>query len=142
MDDAPVGAEIVVAQLREAIEAEPLDDQRVEVAGEEIGQVESAELLLGEGGEDLLAGVEGVAMRARDALDAFLGEDAVERPARAAIAVEAENLVVGGAIGADLLPHRLGDSLGTVVETRRQADEIDRSRASGPELPARARRTR
>ena len=94
MDDAAIGAEIVVAQLREAVEAEPLDHQRVEMPGEEIGQVERARLLLGQRRERLLAGKEGVAMRALDAPHAFLGEDAVEFAAGAAVAVEAEDLVV------------------------------------------------
>ena len=118
MDDAAVVAEIVVAQLREAVEAEPLDDQRVEMPGEEVGQIERAGLLLGQRRESLLAGEEGVAMRALDAPDAFFGEDAVERAARAAVAVEAEDLVVGGAVGADLRPHRFGDALGTIVQAR------------------------
>ena len=48
MDDAAVGAEIVVAQLREAVEAEPLDDERVEMADEEVGEIEGSGLLLGE----------------------------------------------------------------------------------------------
>ena len=125
MDDAAVAAEIVVAQLGEAVEAEPLDDERVEMAGEKISQVEGAQFLLGERREDLLPGVEGVAMRACDAFHPFLGEDAVEFAAGAAVAVEAQDFVVGGAIGADLRPHRLGDPLGVIVEARGQAGQID-----------------
>ena len=94
MDDAAVAAEIVVAQLGKAVEAEPLEDERVEMAGEEVGQIEGAELLLGERREDLLAGVEGIAMRAGDASHPFFGEDAVELAAGAAVAVEAQDFVV------------------------------------------------
>ena len=47
-DDAAIVAEIVVAQLGKAIEAEPPDDQRVEMAGEKIREEERARLLLGE----------------------------------------------------------------------------------------------
>ncbi len=64
-------------------------------------------------------------MRARDPLDALLGEHAVECAAGAAIAIEAQDLVIGGAIGADFCPHGLGNPLGTVVQARRQAGEVD-----------------
>ena len=46
MHDAPIGAEIVVAQLREAVEAEAPDHQRVEMPGEEVGEVEGSGLLV------------------------------------------------------------------------------------------------
>ena len=92
------------------------DDQRVEMAREKIGEVERARLLFHEAREGLLAGVERVAMRALDALHAFFGEHAIEFAAGSAIAVKAEDLVVGAAIGADLRPHRLRDSLGAVVQ--------------------------
>ena len=116
MDDTAISAEIVVAQLRESVEAEPLDHQRVELPGEEIGEVERARLLLGERGKRLFASKEGVAVRPLDAPDALFGEDAVEFAAGAAVAVEAEDLVVGVTVGADFLPHRLGNALGTVVQ--------------------------
>ena len=123
---ATISAEIVVAQLGKAVEAEPLDDERVEMPGEEVGQIERSGLLFGERVECLPAGVKGVAMGAVDPPYAFFREHPVERAARAAIAVEAEDLVVGRAVGADLRPHRLGNALGAVVQARRQAGEIDR----------------
>ena len=125
MDDAAVVGEIIVAQLREAVEAEPRDDERVEMADEEIGEVERARLLLGERRERLLAGVKGVAMRALDTRHALFREHAVELAAGAAVAVEAEDLVVGRAIGADLGPHRIGNALGMVVQIRWQAGDVD-----------------
>src|ERR1700728_1484024 len=58
MDDAPVVAEVIVAQLRKAVEAEPADDERVEMADEKIGEVERAGLFLAEARERLVAGIE------------------------------------------------------------------------------------
>ena len=75
--------------------------------------------------EGFLAGVEGVAMGALDAPHALFLEHAVELAAGPAIAVEAEDLVVGRAIGADLRPHRLGDAAGMIVQLRRQAGDVD-----------------
>ena len=129
MDDPPVGAEIAVAQVREAVEAEALDDQRIEMPGEEVGEIEGAGLLLGERGEHVLAGEEGVAMGAGDAGHALLVEHAIEFAAGPAVAVEAQDLVVGGAIRADRRAHRLWDSLGPVVQARRQAGDVDRIEA-------------
>ena len=60
--------------------------------------------------ERLLAGIERVAMRAVDAPHAFFRKHAIELAAGAAIAIEAEDLVIGRAVGADLGPHRLGDA--------------------------------
>ena len=95
------------------------------MAGEKIGEVERARLLLGQRGESFLAGVERVAMRAFDAPYALFLEHAIELAARAAIAVEAEDLVVGRAVGADLRPHRVRDAPGMVVQLRRQASDVD-----------------
>ena len=67
MDHSAVIAEVIVAQLRKPVEAEAANDERVEMAGEKIGEVERARLFLGEGREGLLSGIERVAMRALDA---------------------------------------------------------------------------
>ena len=125
MDDPAVIAEVIVAQLRKPVEAEAANDERVEMAGEEIGEVERARLFLGERRESLFPGIERVAMRAFDAAHPLFREHAIELAAGSAIAIEAEDLVVGFAIGADLRPHRLRDSLGMVVQLRRQAGDID-----------------
>ena len=125
MHDAAVIAEVIVAQLGKAVEAEAANDERVEMADEKIGEVERARLVFGERRERLLAGIEGVAMRAFDAAHPLFREHAIELAAGAAIAIEAEDLVVGCAIGADLRPHRLRDSLGMVVQLRRQAGDVD-----------------
>ena len=54
VDQAPVVAEILSGQLRMAVEAEAADHQPVEVAQQEIGEVERAGLLVGEGRERAL----------------------------------------------------------------------------------------
>ena len=95
------------------------------MAGEKIGEVERARLLFRHRRESLFSGIERVAMRALDALYAFFLKHAIELAAGAAIAVEAEDLVVRRAIGADLGPHRLRDLLRVVVQLRRQAGDID-----------------
>ena len=118
-------AEVIVAQLRKAVEAEASNDERVEMAGKKIGQKERARLFFHEAREGLFASVERVAMRALDAPYAFFLEHAIEFAPGSTIAVEAEDLVVGFAIGADLGPHGLGDLLRMVVQLRRQADDID-----------------
>src|SRR3984885_7746146 len=125
MDDAPVGAEIIVAQLREAVEAEPADDERVEMADEKIGEVERAGLFLAEAREGLVASIERVAMGAVDAPHALFLEHAIKLAAGPAIAVEAEDLVIRRAIGADLRPHLIGNAPGMIVQLRRQAGDID-----------------
>ena len=67
-----------------AVEPEARDDQRVEVAGQEVGQVERGRLLVGQPRERLAAGVELVAVGAGQALDALLarGPGRAGRPSR------------------------------------------------------------
>ena len=72
-----------------------------------------------------LAGVERVAVRAFDAAHALFLEHAIEFAAGAAIAVEAEDLVVGRTVGADLRPHRFRNALGMVVQLRGQTGKVD-----------------
>ena len=48
MHHATVIAEVIVAQLRKAVEAEAPNDERVEMADKKIGEVERAGLLFGE----------------------------------------------------------------------------------------------
>ena len=125
IDQSAIVAEIIVAQLRKTIEAEALDDQPLEMAGEEIGEEERAGLRLHHRVEIRLSGIEGVAMRAGDARHAFLRQHAVELAARAAIAVEAEDFVVAGAVRADLAAHRLGDAFRPVVQLGGQAGHVE-----------------
>src|SRR5262245_35438871 len=103
-DDALVVAEVLVAQLRVAVEAEPADDHAVEGADEEVGQEVRARLVLG--------AVDLVAVRALE--PAVAGE-------------------VGSAIGVgdddDVVPGGLGDGgtdlLRAVVQRGRDGSHLD-----------------
>src|SRR3546814_20212469 len=79
VDQLLVVAEVERQQVGMAVKAEPLDDQPLEVAHQVVGQVEGADLRLGQRVEGLGAGEEAVAVRAVDALDAFLGQHLVEQ---------------------------------------------------------------
>jgi hypothetical protein len=58
-------------------------------------------------------------------LTLLLRQHTIELAAGSTIAIEAEDLVVGCAIGADLRPHRIRDSLGIVMQLPGQAGDID-----------------
>ena len=62
------------------IETEAADHQPVEVAEQEIGDVERAGLFVGERREGFAAGEEFVAVRAGNALDLFLASTASSSP--------------------------------------------------------------
>src|SRR5579872_3339150 len=125
IDEAAIMAEIIVPQLRKAIEAKALDHQPIEMTDEEVGQEERAELLRGDGGEILRAGEEFIAMRAGNSLDSLLRQHAIELAAGAAIAIETEDVVVLCAILGDLAAHLVGDALRTIVQFGRQAGHLD-----------------
>ena len=82
------------AQLRVAVDAEAADDEPLEVAGEEVGQVERAGLVVGQRANVGAAGEELVAVGAGQALDALVGEDRVEQAAGAAVGVGDEDPLV------------------------------------------------
>ena len=87
-----VVAEVHRQQRRVAVEPETLPDQRVEVLGQEVGEVERARLGVVEGGEPFAPGEELVAVGTGESLDArVLGEERVERPAGAAVGVGDEH---------------------------------------------------
>src|SRR4029079_9638681 len=96
VDESLVVAEVLVAQLRMAVEPETLDHESVEVARQEVGQEERRGLVLDEARELRTRGVELVAMRAREALDALLGDHGIEQSARPAVRVRDEDPVVAG----------------------------------------------
>ena len=78
-----------------AVEAEPLPNERVEVLGQEVGEVEGARLGLLQRGEAVAAGEELVAVGAREPPDGrLLGEETVERPAGATVGVGDEHVAV------------------------------------------------
>ena len=102
------------------VQAQPLDHQRVELPGQEVGEVERARLGVGQRVEHRLAGIEGVAVRPADPLHALLGQHPVELAARAAIGIEHQDPGELGPMLADLRPHRLRDLLRPVVEQARK----------------------
>ena len=98
------------------VDPQPLDNQRVELPGQEVGQVERAGLGIGQGVEHALAGIERIAVRPGDPLDAFLGQHGIEPAAGTAVAVENQDASIVRAMLLDLGPHGLGDPLRPVVQ--------------------------
>ena len=109
------------------VEAEPAPDQAVKMAGEIVGQVEGRRIGVVQGREVVDAGKEGVAMIARDPLDALGGEHPVEFAAGPAIAIGDQDaaIAVAGARTQDAAADGVGDLFGTVVQFGRNADDID-----------------
>ena len=96
VEAARVMAEIVVAQLGMAVEAEALDDEPVEMPDHVVGQVERAGFRFRQvASKACLAGIEGVAMRPVDPLRALFFQDPVEQPAGAAVGVGHQDPAVG-----------------------------------------------
>ena len=125
VDEPGVVAEVDRQQLGMGVQTQPLDDESIEVAGQEIGQEEGPELLVGDGSERLRARVELVAVGARQALDPFVGQHRVEQAARPAVGVGDEDVPVSGPGRADPVPDEPRDPAGSVVERRRQAGQVD-----------------
>lgn len=104
------------------VEHQPLPDQRVELPGEKVGQVERARLGLVQRPEQVLPGIEGVAMRSVDPGDARLVEHRVERTASPAIGVERVDPREAARPGiGDPRADRVGDPLRPVVQSGGQA---------------------
>ena len=122
----------VSEQLGWLVQPKAAPHDPVEVAGQEVGQVERADLLLLERCERRRAGVELVAMGAGDALDTLevVLQHPVEQAARAAVGVRDEDPVVVAAAGAQPRGHRLGDALGPVVQVGGQAGQVDARQAA------------
>ena len=65
-------------------------------------------------------------MGAGQSLDAFLGQDTVEQPARAAVGIGDEDMLEAFRPAApDPIADGAGDPAGPVVEIRRQAGDLD-----------------
>src|SRR6478736_29683 len=120
VDEPAVVPEVVGQQLRVAVEAEPGPDDRVELACQEVGQVERPDFLLLEGPVGCRTGIELVAVGALDPVDALAFEIGVEGSRRPAIGVGDEDADVTTLACADLLDlgrHGVGDQLRAHVET-------------------------
>src|SRR3954468_2780818 len=103
VDDAPVVLEVHRQQLRVTVEAEARPDDRVELAGEEVGQVEGPDLLLLDRLVRGRACVELEAMRAIDPRDPLALQIGIERSARPAIGIRDEDPDVGSVPLSDLV---------------------------------------
>jgi len=136
IDEPSVVAEVLVAQLGMAVQAEPADDQPVEVAREEVGQEERRGFLLGQSREVGATRIELVAVGAREALHALLLDHRVEHAAGATVGVGDEHTVVAGPTAPDPVAHRRGDASWPVVQGGRQARDVDvgQVRGEGHEL--------
>src|SRR5690606_19622286 len=91
IDEPPVVAEDLVAQLGIAVEPHAAHDQPVEMPDEIIREEEGAELLVQQPVEFLLPGKEGVAVRTFDPFHPCLGTDPVYAAAGATIGIEDED---------------------------------------------------
>ena len=124
-----VVAEVVVEQLRKAVEPEPPDNQAVEVADQEVRQEKAAGLLVHERIEALRASQELVAVGARQAFDPGLLEHRIERPTGAAVAVADQHPVVAALDRCDLSRHRRRNPCGAVVQVGWQTIQLEMSPA-------------
>ena len=144
VDDAGVVGEVRGLELGVAVDAEAADHEPLEVPGEEVGEPERAGLGVGHGGERVAAGEHLVAVGARQALDAFVGEHRVEQAAGAAVGIGDEDpLVAVGAGLVDAAPDGGRDAAGPVVEVRGEAGDLEtRDRSATRAARARARHSR
>ena len=122
------------------VEAEAGDDDRVELAGQEVGQVERADLLVLHRGVGRGAGVELEAVLAADPLDPLAREIGVERAGRPAVGVGDEDPHVRPeplANHLDLGGDAVGDPLGSHVQPGVDALDPDARdpRGQGQQLP-------
>src|SRR6516162_9418760 len=101
-----VMAEVLLHELRMAVESQRADHQPLEVPEQKVSQVERAGLGLGELCEHARGGEELVAVSARQPLDAFLLQQRIELSAGAAVTVGDEDLRVALTVRPDRLAHR------------------------------------
>lgn len=125
IDEPSVVAEIERLELRVAVEAEALDDQRLELPGQKVGEVEGAGLGQGQAGKAFLPGEGRIAMRAGQARHPLLLEHPVESTAGATIGIGDDHPGMGLARRVDGGGYRLGDLLRSVVQGRRQAAQVE-----------------
>src|SRR4051812_25098518 len=100
VDHAPVVAEVVVAQLREPVEAERTPHEGIEMPHEGVGEGVGARLLVLERVPRVQPGIDRVAVGAREPLGAMTLEHRVERAGGAAVRIADEDAVEPVAISA------------------------------------------
>ncbi len=103
------------------VQPQALPDQRVELARQEVGQPERADLLFRQLLEPVEAREEGVAVRALDPPDPFLGQHPVQLAPGAAVAIGDQDPVIVSTVPRDGVTYRARDELRLVVQLGRQA---------------------
>jgi len=114
------------------VQPQALPDQRVELARQEVGQPERADLLLRQLLEPVEAREEGVAVRALDPPDSFLGQHPVQLAPGAAVAIGDQDPRVVRTVAPDRVAYRLRDELRLVVQLCRQALQLHMGQAVCP----------
>ena len=117
-----------------SIESEAGEYERIELAGQEIGEIERSKLLVLHGGIDARSGIELVAMSARDALHAFALEHGIECSAGSAIRVRDEDPNVVAERPARLVDpvrDRAGDPTRSHVQASVHAVDLDAGEVPG-----------
>ena len=119
-------AEVVVAQLRMAVEPQSLNDQSIELADEEVREEKAPHVGVAAAEEGLHARVDGVAMGALQARDAFTCEQPVELPAGATIGIADQDVIELRSLPPSMAVRTAsGNLVGRVVEAGRQAPQCD-----------------
>jgi hypothetical protein len=125
MDEAGVVLEVDVTELGVAVQPEAFDDQRLELPGQKVGEIEGARCRIGQSLKAILAGERGIAVGAQEALHPFLLEHPIEGAAGAAIGVGDVDPGMGGAGLVDGTAHRVCDQRRPVVQGGGQAAQIE-----------------
>ena len=125
-DQLFIVSEVGVAKLRVPVKPERFPDESIELAGQEIGQVECGELIAGALDKALCSFEECVAMWTAKHLDTQLGGCGLQVSTSAAIRVGEEYALVSISSGRrDGLANGGGDALGMIVQDRGQALQVD-----------------
>ena len=114
-----------VPQVRVPVQSERLDDHCLEVAREEIREIEGAQFLFRQLVEFFKAGKERVAMGTLDPLCTRFLQHLVEQAAGSAIAIADQDLRIGVPVQQDRAPHLVGDLVWRIVKLCRQAGQVD-----------------
>lgn len=117
--------EIIGQQVGISIQPEAPDHQALEVACEEVGEIEGSGLSARHRFEIIRAGKEGIAMRPLDPLDPFFGQNTIELAACPAIAVDHEDAIEFAACSANFGAHGVGDTPRPVVQFGGKASEFE-----------------
>jgi hypothetical protein len=125
MDEAGVVLEVEVSELGVAVQPEAFHDQRLELPGQEVGEIEGARRRIGQALKAILAGERCIAVGAREALNPFLLEHLIEGAAGAAIGVGDEDPGMGGAGLVNGTAHRVCDQCRPVVQGGGQAAQVE-----------------